>query len=80
MKQTNMVYTILIVLYFIINYFWLIFFTNILYGEFQIYNYILLALFHIFFFMLIWSMISTTSTDPGLPPVFWVLLIGILHE
>jgi palmitoyltransferase len=36
----------------------------------------MLAVFHIFFYMLIWSFIQAMTTDPGQVPVFWGFHLG----
>lgn len=39
----------------------------------NVYVMVLLALFHVFFFLLLWSFFQSMTTDPGQVPVFWVL-------
>ena len=38
---------------------------------------IMLALFHVFFILLVWSLFQSMTTDPGQVPVFWVKLVFI---
>jgi len=35
-----------------------------------------LSLFHILFFMLLWSLVQSMTTDPGQVPVFWGFHLG----
>ena len=37
---------------------------------------LLLSVFHLFFFMLVWSFIQSMTTDPGQVPVFWGFHLG----
>lgn len=37
---------------------------------------LLLGLFHVLFFMLVWSFIQSMTTDPGQVPVFWGFHLG----
>jgi hypothetical protein len=39
---------------------------------------ILLAFFHLFFILLIWSFFQAMTTDPGQVPVFWVIICSLI--
>ncbi len=80
MKNYEIIYPTLIFVFGTLVYFWLVFFTSIVQFEGMAISYVYLTLVHLAIFFFIWSMIATMSTDPGLPPVFWVKLLGILYE
>jgi hypothetical protein len=73
MKKYEIIYPILIFGFATLLYFWLIFFTSVVHFEETVISYVYLTLIHLSLFFFIWSMIATMATDPGIPPVFWVL-------
>ena len=71
-RKSENIYPILIVLFMIIIYYWLVFITYIKQFSNSVPTYLYISLIHIELFMVIWSMVATMNTDPGIQPVFWV--------
>lgn len=71
-KASEKAYVVLIFVFLILVYYWLVFITYIKDLRKTLSTYFFLSLGHIMLFMIIWSIIATMSTDPGIQPVFWV--------
>ena len=71
-KKSEKIYPLLIMLFAIFIYYWLVFITHIKTFSNNLPTYLYLSLIHIELFMIIWSMVATMNTDPGIQPVFWV--------
>jgi uncharacterized membrane protein YbhN (UPF0104 family) len=55
--------------YYILVFEFLTFLNQMLYS--QVWRIFALVIFHISFFMLVWSMIQAITTDPGRVPIYW---------
>ena len=73
MANFEKIYPIMIGIFSILAYYWLVFITYIKHFDNDPVSIIYLVFFHISFFMLIWSFITTLVVSPGRPPVFWVI-------
>lgn len=58
-----------VICFIIFNYYVFVF--EFMLGQRPSYMYIALVIFHILFFMLLWSMIHSIIADPGRVPIYW---------
>lgn len=72
-KASEKIYPLIIMLFAIFVYYWLVFITYIKEFANTIPTYLYISLIHIELFMILWSMVATMNTDPGIQPVFWVI-------
>ena len=71
-KLPEKIYPVIILIFGTVTYFWLVFMTYIVPSRHGPAAYAYLISVHLSLFLLVWSMVTTMSVDPGLPPVFWV--------
>lgn len=72
MANCERAYPITILLFGLVIYYWLVFWTYIRNFEPTVATMLYLVLFHLSAFLLIWSFVTTMFVHPGKPPVFWV--------
>lgn len=72
-KRSEKIYPVIIALFAIFVYYWLVFITYIKDFKNDALTYVYISLIHIELFMILWSMVATMNTDPGIQPVFWVI-------